>query len=194
MLINRPYDTWWSSPTDFTVRYPLFHEVVSSQPRLFEGCQPTECTFEKMKQELVTHYYNDEINYYVNEFVQKFNQELRRQVLYLDHCIRTSKLEYDKMNYNKNETHVTSTGTSNSNSISKFQDTPVNSVINSDNYETNVTKNNANTNGNSTEDTVFFHQTELKTNQDILLSEYDVYRNPFELLFKKLNYLFIGVW
>ena len=185
---------WVLNPTDNTIQYPLFKDVVASAPRLFEGCIPTECTFEEMKKEIIAHYLYCEINYTFEEFKWRFNQELRRQVKYLDHCIRTSKLEYDKLNYNKNETHTTSTGNTNNTSKSRYQDTPVTSVINSDNYETSVTKNEGQAQANSTEDTVFFHQTELKTNQDIVLSEYEVYRNPFEMLFKKLDYLFMEVW
>ena len=68
--------------------------------------------------------------------------------------------------------------------------------MNSDNYNTNVTKSETDQDytNEGTQNTVFYHQTELKTNQEILLQEYDVYRNPYKLLYKKLNYLFMEVY
>lgn len=181
-----------------TIQYPLFKDVVKSYSNLFDNCAPKTVDFQTFKDNITRHYYYNEINYYLGEFVQRFNTELREQLDYFDHCVETSRLEYDKMNYNKNETHVTTkqNGQSDSNSDSRFQDTPVNAVVNSDNYNTNVTKSksdNAFTN-EGTQDTVFYHQTELKTNQDILLSEYDVYRNPYKLLYKRLDYLFMEVF
>lgn len=180
------------------IQYPLFKDVVKSYSQLFYECKPKTVPFETFKKTIVDHYKWSEINYNVGEFCDRFNEELKSQIDYFDHCVTTSKLEYSALNYNKNETTTTTKnkGSNDSKATSKFQDTPVNAVVNSDNYNTNVTKSETDQDytNEGTQNTVFYHQTELKTNQEILLQEYDVYRNPYKLLYKKLNYLFMEVY
>lgn len=181
-----------------TTQYPLFKDVVNSYTNLFMDVAPTTTDFKTFKDTIVRHYKWYEINYNIGEFVDRFNEELRRQVPYFDHCVKTSRLQYDPLNYNKNESTTTTTGKgkSDSSNDSRFQDTPVNAVIDSDNYNTNVTKSKGDSNysNEGTTHTIYYHQSELRSNQDFVDKEYDVYRNPYELLFKKLNYLFMEVY
>lgn len=181
-----------------TVQYPLFKDVVNSYTNLFYNVAPSEVDFDTFKDNIVRHYKWCEINYYIGEFVDRFNEELRRQVPYFDHCVKTSKLKYDVLNYNKNESTTTTTSktTNESNNVSRFQDTPVNAVSNTDNYNTNVTKSkgDSDTNNSGSSTTVYYHQSELRSNQDFIKQEYEVYKNPYELLYRKLDYLFMEVY